>query len=162
MRNKKNILILSVLLLCFFLVSCTSEKKIEYMDKPADDGKYYYSNQKFAFSLILPEEFIYYQTQSMEWEDYSDLIFYVPTNDSKISQDDFPGYAKPVIIRIFDKSFWEKIKNDEDFSMYQYLADTKDKVYTVKFWSNIPSDWRNRWTEDMKKEIKNSFKLGGK
>jgi len=50
----------------------------------------------------MPSEFIYYQTQRKNTDDYIDLEIFVPTGDKSYYQE-IPGYAKPIVIRIFDK-----------------------------------------------------------
>jgi hypothetical protein len=148
-----------ILATAFFVSACSNKvEKSQYMDRPSSDGKYYYNNERYRFSVVLPAEFQYYQTQSRENIDYNDIEFYVPTNDTKYLQE-VPGYAKVVVVRMYKKDFWEKVKNDEDFSMYRQIGQKDGFVYTVSFWDTEPSDWQNKLSEDSKEEIVKSLEL---
>jgi len=148
-----------VFLLSIVLSACGQKSEVLIMDKPADDGKYHYSNKDLSFSLTLPEDFIYYQTQRKQTVEYSDIEFFVPTGDKKYNQE-VPGYAKPIVLRVYSDENWEEnIKNDPYSDFFEVLGDKKDKVYVIRFWQDIPSDWQGKWSEDMKNKIKESFKI---
>lgn len=128
------------------------------MDELNEDNVYHYQNKDLGFSVDLPADFIYYQTQRTDNEDFSDLIIYVPTADTSLPTE-LQSYAKPVIVRIFDKNHWYDSLNDEERAGYINVGEKKDKVYTLLFWNRIPSDWTVKWTEDMKQNIIDSFKV---
>ena len=130
------------------------------MDQPAEDGNFYYRNKDMGFSLVLPPEFLYYQTQRKETADYVDLEFFVPTADESYYQD-VPGYGKAVVIRIFNENSWEQASGE---GIYQEVGEDKnwwpgeeDKVYTIKFWGEAPVDWQGKWSEEMKQIIIEGF-----
>ena len=164
MKKYKFIALGSLALLGLFTLSaCTSKQpapveQSQYMDRPASDGKYYYNNELYAFAVVLPAEFEYYQTQRREYTDYADIEFYVPTNDRDFYQE-VSGYGKIMTVRMYNKEFWEKIKNDEDFSMYQEVAQKDNYIYTISFWPSEPSDWRDKLNDELKQEIVQSFSL---
>lgn len=152
-------LVIIVLAGALFLSACSSkQEKAQYMDRPAEDGKYHYSNETHGFSVILPAEFEYYQTQSRDYADWNDIEFYVPTNDKEYYQE-VPGYGKIMVARMYNKNVWDKVKNDEDFSMYIEVGEKDDIVYTLTFWLQKPNDWKNKFTDELKEEIISSFEL---
>jgi hypothetical protein len=129
------------------------------MDELAEDNLYHYKNKDFKFSIDLPPEFIYYQTQRITRSDYTDVEFYVPTNDTGYSTK-VSGYALAVTVRIFSANKWqETISGQLDGGSYEWLSENKDRVYTIKFWNPAPADWQERWSEEMRQGIKNSFRL---
>jgi hypothetical protein len=71
-----------------------------------------------------------------------------------------PGYAEAIIVRIFVNDKWDKIlENQDDGLEYKVMFRKNKKVYTLKFWKTVPSDWQKKWTYIMKEEIEKSFKL---
>lgn len=148
-----------VLFLSIVLSACGQKDDVLVMDRPAEDGKYHYSNKDLEFSLTLPEEFIYYQTQRKLTKEYTDIEFFVPTGDKKYNQE-VPGYAKPIVLRVYSDENWEEnMKNDPYSDFFEVLDNKKDKVYVVRFWQSIPLDWQEKWSEEMKNKIKESFKI---
>ncbi len=144
-------------ILIFLLVGCGQKKEI-LMDRPAEDGSFYYQNKGLGFALALPPEFLYYQTQRKEPGDFIDLEFFVPTSDTDYQQE-VPGYGKPVVVRIFKKEAWEKVGGTDEASDYSEIGEKGGKVYTVKFWENAPRDWGDKWTVDMENGIINSVSV---
>ena len=129
------------------------------MDKPAEDGNYYYRNKALDFSLVLPPEFIYYQTQMTNAKIFVDIDFFVPTSDTEYPQT-VPSYANPVKIRTFMVDNWEEfLEQNQELASYEKVGEKKGRVYTIKFWDRVPSDWEDRWSDSMAEAIKNSFKL---
>jgi len=129
------------------------------MDRPADDGRFYYTNKDLGFTLVLPPEFLYYQTQRLETDDYIDIEFFVPTSDRAYPQE-VPSYAKPIVVRVFTRDAWGSISgNSEMKSIYEKVGEKGEKIYTIKFWKKIPADWEDKWTELSKFNITNNFNL---
>ena len=153
----KKILVIS-LFLAIALSGCVFKKTA--MNEPAKDGSYRYENKDLGFSLTLPADFIYYQTQRIDKEDYVDLEIFVPTSDIDYQQE-VPGYAKPVVIRMYkNKAAWEKLLADqEEAKLYQQLKIKGDKVYAIRYWSEAPNDWKEKWNDAMKKKIVDGFRL---
>lgn len=117
-----------------------------------------YNNEGLGFSLILPKEFETFHTQRKDYPTYSDLEIFAASSDTKTSQD-IIGYAKPVVVRIYDKDAWDNIKSTDIIKKeYLYQSIKDNRVYTIKFWSNVPTDWQGKWNEDMKKFIIENFK----
>jgi hypothetical protein len=154
----KKFLVLS-LFLAVALSGCLFKKTA--MDMPAKDGSYNYENKDLGFSLTLPAEFIYFQTQRIDKEDYVDLEIFVPTSDVNFHQQAVPDYAKPIVIRMYkNKAAWEKLKADQEAAkLYEQLKSKGDKVYAIRYWSEIPNDWQGKWNDEMKKKIVDGFTL---
>ncbi len=152
---KKLILLFTIIIL--LTSGCFNKNEEVYMDKPAEDGKYHYQNKDLGFSVVLPPEFIYYQTQRKETEDYTDIEFFVPTTTEY--RHEVPGYGKPMVVRIFKKQAWEEVDEDDKTSLYNEIGEKDGKIYTIKFWELAPEDWDEKWTFDMKNEIVDSFKI---
>jgi hypothetical protein len=110
-----------------------------------------------SFSLLLPSSFEYYQTQRTSGISYVDLEIFVPTADLRFGKQ-VQGYATPIVIRVFDKAAWDEVSQGEG-NKYKYLGEKKDKVYTVAFWDLEPSDWQDKWDEEVKEFIINNFEI---
>ena len=149
---KKTSIILFFLI--FILTGCFLNK--QPVDRSVKDGDYYYSNKDLGFSLILPPEFMYYQTQRKETENYIDLEIFVPTIDKTIVHE-VPDYAKPITIRIFNKDYWQTV--DEAADTFIKIGENGNRVYTLIFWSEVPNDWLGKWNEEVINKIKNNFKI---
>jgi hypothetical protein len=130
------------------------------MNELAKDGNYHYKNKDLGFSLALPAAFQYYQTQRIDKEDYVDLEIFIPTSDVDYIKD-IAGYAKPVVIRVYkNKAAWEKLAADqEEAKLYQQLKSNGEKVYAIRYWSEAPNDWKEKWNDDIKNKIISGFKL---
>lgn len=153
---KKIFLLVATLAL---LSGCGLISKPANMDQEAEDGKFHYKNKDLGFSIVLPAEFKYYQTQRKEAEGFKDLEFFVPTSDTRFSYDVL-GYAKPIVIRIFDKSAWEAAENERDGKViYEKRGEKGGKVYTIRFWEDVPTNWENSWNNDMRAAIIDSFNI---
>ena len=126
------------------------------MDQQASDGKYHYSNSDLKFLATLPSEFIYYQTQRLDNTVFNEVQFFVPTNDREYPSE-VPGYAKAFFVRIYDDNNWDNL--DEIQNQFYKFAKKKGKVYVAKFWDTPPSDWEERWTDDLRKEIEKNLEL---
>lgn len=149
---KKISLFLLLIIFPLIISGCFGEKQND-MDVPTLEGTYKYSNVDFKFSLVLPSEFEYYQTQRLNGDDYTDIEFFVPTSDLDYPQD-VPSYAKPFVIRIYDKGAWDDGRSD-----FQKIDETKNQVYAIQFWEREPKDWQDKWNVEMKNNILNSFEL---
>jgi len=129
------------------------------MNELSSDGYYHYQNKDLGFSLALPKEFIYYQTQRKQTGPAMDLEILVPTSDMTYAQE-VPGYAKPVTVRIYNNQDWQNLPADnEDKKNFSLVNDRVDKIYLISFWDKVPTDWQDKWTEEMKQNIEKSFRL---
>lgn len=155
MKGKK--LFLGLAVMALFLSGCGRQ---EPMDQVVN-GQYNYRNEAYGFELDLPEEFIYYQTQSKSGQrktgeittDWHDIEFFVPIGDRTYAQE-VPGYGKAMVVRVFEIGKYQK---GDDFEV---LVDTGGRVYAVAFWKNIPADdWRQKWNSDIAQKIKKSFRI---
>jgi len=151
---KKNIFIL-LLLITLTLSACVKKEKY-IMDRQAEDGKYHYSNSGLGFLATLPEEFVYYQTQRLDNTAFNEVQFFVPTNDKEYASE-VAGYAKAFFVRVYDEKNWDNLADAQD--LFYKFAKKKNKVYVVKFWDKPPSDWVDRWTDDLKEKVERSLKL---
>jgi len=155
---KRKFVFLVFCFLALLALSGCGGPKYEYMDRPADDGNFYYTNKDLGFSLVLPPEFLYYQTQRKSVGEFFDLEFFVPTSDTKYLQE-VPGYVKPIVVRIMDKEEWQRQEDIYNDNLYEKIGEKKNKVYLIKFWKNPSQDWLGKWSEDMKEKIKNNFEI---
>lgn len=155
-------------LLLLMLVFSGCSKKETDMNVLSDDGQFHYRNELLKFSISLPAEFEHYVTQRKDETDYSDLEFFVPSSDTANYVQEVPGYAKPIVVRVFKKDIWQKWQNNQasssDFTILvsdsdEVIADKGDYIYVIKYWTNIPSDWQEKWNNDMKEKIKSSFEV---
>lgn len=153
----KKIILISMFVVSLGLLTGCGVKQPD-MKELTKDG-YNYRNDDLGFSLMLPAEFTYYQTQRKETPDYVDIEIFVPTSDTKYPQE-VPSYAKPVVIRSYDKKFWDGMKTDgEDRKIYIKAGEGNGRIYTMRFWDKIPADWQNKWNASMKENIIKSFKV---
>lgn len=145
--------------ICALLLSGCGPKDRPAMDQEAEDGKFHYQNKDLGFSIVLPGEFKYYQTQRIEDEGFKDIEFFVPTSDLRFGNE-VPGYAKPIVVRVFEKNAWENTSNEVGGRViYEKKGEKKDSVYTIKFWENIPTNWENSWNNEMRTAIFESFTI---
>ncbi len=120
---------------------------------------YSYRNKTLHFSLVLPDEFIYYQTQMVDVRGFVDLEVFVPTADRKYQQS-VPGYAKPLVIRVGKWNDWQDLPDEsEDKKSFWPIKESGDRIYLFKYWQDIPSDWQGKWTKELEQKIETSFKV---
>ncbi len=132
--------------------------RVEPMDELNSENMYHYKNKDLGFEIYLPQDFEYYQTQRNGNDNFTDLTIYVPTADTSLPTE-LQSYAKPVVIRIFNKNYWNGSMNDADRADYVKVGEKKDKIYTLLFWDKIPSDWTVKWTDGMKQNLTDNFKI---
>lgn len=156
MQTKKKFLIgFGVLFLILALTACSKNRTP--VDILSEDGKYHYYNDDLGFEISFPEEFQYYLTQRINNPEFIDLEYFVPTTDYSYPLD-FSNYAEAVVLRVINKDFWEDNKEGHN-EEYQILGESKKRVYVIKIWEEVPADWQEKWSEEMKNEIINSFKI---
>ena len=149
--------IIAILCLFLFLTACGQPVKPEYMDQLASDGNFYYTNEDLEFTVILPPEFIYYQTQRVKTDYYIDIEFFVPTSDTSYPQL-VSGYARPLIIRAYSEYGWTQITDMDAISEnYKQVGKNNGNIYLFKFWDRFPDDWKNKWSEEIRKNILENF-----
>jgi len=148
MRKKYLFFIFFVVLL---LTGC-GQKTV--MDQPSADGNFYYNNKDLGFNLVLPPDFLYYQTQRKDGGNFIDIEFFTPTSDTAYPQE-IQSYAKPIVVRVFNnKDLWNE---NGDKNGFQKL-EKGNKIYAIKFWDKAPADWKDKWSEEMKKGIIDGFR----
>ena len=153
---KKSVSILVMITGILFLSGCSWGGEKPVMDQASQDGNYHYRNKDLDFQVELPSTFEYYQTQRKEGGGYIDIEFLVPTSDEQGDLDSIKGYARPVVVRVFDQDVWRDTEEKEGF---QKLEEGNGKVYAIKFWDEIPEDWQNKWEKEDKSSILDSFQL---
>ncbi len=126
-------------------------------DRSLDDGGFFYRNNTLGFSMILPQSFDNYHTQRTSGDGYIDLEIFVPTSDIGFGKQ-VPGYARPIVIRVFEKNSWDMI-NEGGNSIYKFLGDKKDKVFTILFWEQEPDDWQEKWYGEIENSVINNFEI---
>lgn len=127
------------------------------MDQASSDGNYHYRNKSLDFRVELPASFKYYQTQRKEGEGYTDIEFMVPTKDEEVGSSGVYGYARPIVVRVFEAEAWSNVDKEGNF---EKIEERGGQVYTVKFWGQIPSDWQDKWGEEVERNIVENFQLG--
>ncbi len=148
-----------ILFLLFFLSGCGKKIPAVPMDQPAADGNYHYQNFDLKFSLVLPPDFIYYQTQRKNQASFVDIEFFVPTIYAAFSQE-VSGYSKVITIRSWTVKMWQKLADDDASKKdFDKISQSKDRVYAIGFWENIPPDWQSKWSDDMEDKIMKSFEI---
>jgi hypothetical protein len=136
----------------FYRYTALKNEKFEIAGRP-------YTNEDLKFSLVLPFEFEYFQTQRKNMQDYTDLEIFIPTSDREYPQE-VPGYAKPLVIGVLKKDEWEKREGkDENDAQMELVGSKGDIFYAVKFWNYLPSEWQARWSDVMKDNIIKSIKI---
>jgi len=151
----KKVVITLLLLVLPILSSCSSKRDLP-TDKALEDGSFFYRNTSLAFSVILPKEFENYHTQKTSGVNYIDVEFFVPTSDERFGTQ-VPGYAKPIVIRVFDEDEWATI--NEASSIYKKLGEGNNKVYTILFWEKEPKDWQEVWHGEVEQAIIDNFEI---
>jgi hypothetical protein len=149
---KKAVLILMVLLT---MTGCGTATN---MDEQAKDGNYHYENRDYSFTVTLPPVFEYYQTQRITEDAYVDVEFFLPTKDPEYVDETFPSYFKPLIVRVWlDESY--STLSEEDKDDFTSFGNKGNYVYSYKFTSRVPSDWTDRWNEDVKLFISDNLDI---
>lgn len=127
------------------------------MDELGKEGTYRYRNKDMGFALSLLPEFEYYQTQRKDFSEYRELEIFVPTTDTAYQQE-VPGYAKPIVVRILKNEIWEKMDGEER-TEFSKIGEKRETMYLLKFWDEIPDDWAQKWSKDMESQIIDSFQI---
>ncbi len=148
---------ITVLIFVLTLTGCQTDKVA--MNELAADGFYHYQNNDLGFSLALPKEFIYYQTQRKQSGSATDLEIFIPTSD-RIYAQEVAGYAKPITVRIYNRKDWQNLPADDvNKKLVSVVNEKVDKIYAFNFWQKIPNDWQSKWTEEMEQNIVKSLKI---
>ena len=147
---KSKILFTIILVLMIFLTAC-AKKEVYNMDQLATDGKYHYTNQDLGFSVDFGKEFIYYQTQRNDTKSFRQVEFFVPTSDREYPQD-IQSYGKFLVVNVSDKD----LNLEEGFRM---LGEKDSEIFSMLFWDKAPSDWTDKWNDEVQQEIISSFKI---
>lgn len=143
------VLILTVVLIAS---GCAKSKK-EMMDEVNEKGFFHYTADDLGFGLYLPRDFMYYQVQRQQNDNFTDVQFFVPTTDKSAVDPNFDGYVKPVTVRIFNEKYWNSSLSGDEKKDYTKLGEKNKKVYTMLFWEKPSADWSVKWTDEMIKSI---------
>ena len=125
-----------------------------------DNNVYHYDNQFLGFKVDLPKEFEYYQTQMVQGKnnlgqvvsDWNDLEVLEPTNDLRYDKT-ARSYAVPVTIRVATARKYQSSPG------FEVINEGPSRIYAIKFWDKVPSDWQGRWTKELGAQIKQSFQV---
>jgi len=142
----------AVILILFLPVILTGCFKKSVPISQNQEGAYHYNNDYLGFSLDLPKEFEYFQTEKKQIGDTNELSIYVPTSDMGYAQE-VPGYAKPILIQVIPKKDYKEQKE------IMKVGENKENIFTIQFWSRPPKDWQEKWTDSMKNKILKSIKI---
>ncbi|HTW96966.1 MAG TPA: hypothetical protein VMD74_04905 [Candidatus Methylomirabilis sp.] len=143
---------------CFLLIVLSACGKKVMMDELNGQGFYPYSNDALGFSLSLPKEFIYYQTQRNDGGNYQELDVFVPTADQSYKSAVPQSYAEPVVVRVYKTKDFQALSAVDQAKLTK-VAEKGGKVYVLNFWDKIPSDWKDKWTDAMKQGLIKNFKV---
>jgi hypothetical protein len=159
MRNKKLLILFFLVLPVFILAGCTNRSgQPENMDELSDNNEYHYRNEMLGFSLILPSTFEYYQTQRTDEDNYTELEIFVPTNDTTLPTE-VPSYANPITVRVYGEAVWENVSRAEISRGFQEAARQDGEVFVLRFWPEVPSDWEDRWSEEVESKMKEGLEI---
>lgn len=154
---KKNIIPIALLIVAlvagYFLFF--PEKTSDHTVINEQGGRNVYTNEEFDFSVTLPDEFSFYTTQRKEGEDYIDIEFFMPSSDTSFYQQ-ISGYAKPLVVRVVTDPEYAEITGRQNFVE---LGKKGGKVYTMWLWRETPKDWSDKWNDEARKKITESFKI---
>lgn len=156
----KKFYLLALLVAIALTVSACGKSKQEMMDELKADGYFHYTNDDLGFGMNLPRQFIYYQTQRKDTDNFIDIEVYVPSTDPSSYDPNVNGYVKVFTVRIFNKKYWNDSMNGQERDEYSKLGEKKDKVYTMLFWQKPSADWTPKWSDEMKKDLIEKFELG--
>lgn len=148
--------ILIFLPLLFLFSACTTTPA--NMDEQAEDGNYHYENRDLRFSVLLPPEFEYYQTQRIEQSGWVDIEFFLPTKDPVYVEEAFPSYFKPLVIRVWAEPVYETATEAQKEDNTEF-GRQNDQVYTYRFADEIPQDWTERFNDELKQFVSDNLKL---
>ena len=129
----------------FFLGACGQAVN---MDEQAKDGNYHYENFDLRFQVVLPPEFEYYQTQRKTEERWTDIEFFIPSNDIEFPQE-IPNYWMPLVIRVWNEDDYAATLVPGGTPLYTSFGTKRGYTYTYLFEENLPLDWKDRWSEDI-------------
>jgi hypothetical protein len=146
---KRNILFTLAVIFTLIMSGCG---KVD-MDRQAKDGNYHYENADLGFSVVLPPEFIYYQTQRQTFIGYTDLQIFVPTSDPNFVNRQPSAYAMPITVRVYEEATYDAIQDADEKAEYALVGRKNGKAVTIKFWSSFPQDWEGKWTDEMREMI---------
>jgi hypothetical protein len=149
----KKLYFLVLLLTVVLIASGCAKSKKEMMDEVSEKGFFHYTADDLGFGLYLPRDFIYYQVQRQQNDNFTDVQFFVPTTDKSAFDPNFEGYTKPVTVRIFNEKYWNSSLNGDEKKDYTKLGEKNKKVYTMLFWEKPSADWSVKWTDEMIKSI---------
>jgi hypothetical protein len=149
---------LPILLFAVCLIASGCGKQ-PMMDELNAKGVYPYQNIALGFNLSLPQDFKYFQTQRVDTGEVKSVEIFVPTADRNFGQAFPMGYAKPVVVDVINKRYYENNMGDAEKQALTKLAEKGDQVYAIEFWDAIPNDWKSKWTDQMKKQIISGFSL---
>jgi hypothetical protein len=151
---KKILIILTLMVLVF--AGCGRKADVP-MDQLSDDGKYHYVNEQLGYSIDFPEEFIYYQTQRNNLGNYIDMDYFVPTSDREYPQT-VQSYGRVVMVRVIDKvDYTDELSDETDIIGFVKIGESEDRLYFIDFWNTPPSDWTDKWNEEIRGGIEESF-----
>jgi hypothetical protein len=151
---KKIFYIFCFIVFAFTLTACGQPVLMDQLNK---QGVYPYTDSYFGFNLPLPGMFQYYQTQRLSFTGYSELDIFVPTADRNYPEM-VSGYAEPVIVRVYDKTAYDSLSPAAKTQSTKVAA-RGDKVYTMIFWSSVPTDFTDKWSDAVEQQLIKNFKL---
>lgn len=145
-------------ILLSFAATYTASKIFNDRQAVVEEG-YQYENKDLGFSLFLPKQFEYFQTQRADADGLVKLEIFVPTSDREYPQE-VPGYAKPLQVIVGDEEGINKLKEDDiEGGKIVVVGSGQGRIYALKFWSAIPKDWSAKWSEAMRDDILKLMKI---
>jgi len=152
-------LVIAIIIIGGILIWVMKNRSVPNMDELGRDNLYHYRNEELGFSLDLPPEFIYYQVERFNAADYTEIRFFVRTSDPNYVYEVVPSYAKPIVIRVYSEAAWNQLEDDDEGKQAFEKKMTKNgRVYVIQFWDHQPSDWQDKWSDDMKSAISESLR----
>lgn len=158
---KKALLLSLFISLSLVLTGCGKQLLMDQLDTA--QNVYHFKSESLGFQVDLPASFQYYQVQMKlgknskgeQTTDYRDMEFFIPARDRAFNDPrntEVPGYAKVMIIRTYEKGKYQ----DQGF---EKIIEGNDRTYAVKFWTNMPNEWKGVWTSKDADAIKQTIKV---
>jgi hypothetical protein len=64
-----------------------------------------------------------------------------------------------IIVRVYEKQAWSKVNQNEDTAIYKKFGQLGDYVHSVKIANDVPDDWTEKWTDELKEKIRDNLSI---
>lgn len=153
----KSLSLFALVALCLLILpACGLKPRSE---GTTSDDKLFYEVKDLGFSLTMPKSMENYTTRRRQASDFLRWELLVPTSDRNIELD-APNYSRIIEIRVYDQDKWGVFAQTEEAQKdFTKVHEEDGKVYALRFWANVPGDWRPIWGEPMRQELLDGLKF---